>query len=147
MNTWPWMESDVGEQPVLAVQQRRPGLVQHLWPAALRQDQPGAGKDAQDHHDGGGQQPLEQVQPVRQESERAPPFGFPDERECEQEGGDQQENVHAAGYPAQPHMVGNHHQHGERPEPLDLGPEGRLPALGRFPCCVGGSVYCHRGSH
>ena len=48
-------------------------------------------------------------------------FDLPDEGKGQQECGDEQEDVHAAGDPPQPDVVGHHHQHGEGPEPLDLG--------------------------
>jgi hypothetical protein len=119
----------VGKQPVLAVKQRSPGLVQYFGPAALRQDQPGAGEHAEDDHDGGGQQPLEEVQPVRRQREGTSGLGLPDEGQGEEERGNEQEDVHAAGYPAQPYVVGHHHQDGQGAESLDLGPEGGCPGL------------------
>ena len=148
MNTWPWMDSDqkcwqragsgvvlgvvvhggVGEQPVLPVQQGRPGLVQHLRPAALRQDQPRSGQHPKDDHDGGGQQPLEQVQPVAEEAEGPPASAFRTKDRVSRKAEMSRKMSTPPGYPAQPHVVGHHHQDGERTEPLDLGPEGGFPA-------------------
>ena len=76
----------VRQEPVLPVQQGGPGLFKDVGPAALRQDGPGAGEDAENHHDDGGQQALEQMQPVAEQPQRRAAFDFPREAECHQEG-------------------------------------------------------------
>ena len=69
----------VRQQPVLSVEQGGPGLVQDVRPAALREDEPGAGQDAEDDHDGGREQPLEQVEPVAHQAQGLAAFDLPGE--------------------------------------------------------------------
>ena len=138
----------VRQEPVLPVQQGRPGLFKDVGPAALRQDGPGAGEDAEDHHDDGGQQALEQMQPVAQQPQRRAAFDLPREAECHQEGRNEEEDVHAAGDPAQPHVVRDHHEDREGAKALDFGAVACFS--GRRRTCVrpwrgdGGSLVRHK---
>ena len=109
--------------PVLPVEQRRPRLGQNVGPPALRDEGPRGGQDRQEDHDDGGQQPLENVQPVPQQFERFAVFELPREGERQQEGRDQQEDIHSPGNPAEPDVVGRHHEHCQGPQALHLGTE------------------------
>jgi hypothetical protein len=116
----------VGQQPVLPVEEGRPRLVEDVGPAALRQDQPGSGQHTENHDDGGRDQPLEEVQPVAHEAQRRALLHLADEGHGQQECGDEEEDVHAAGNPAKPHVVRDHHEHRQGAKALDLGPVARL---------------------
>ena len=124
----------------------------HAWSSTSgqrlsRQDQPGAGQDAEDDHNDGGQQPLEQVEPVAQQPQRLAAFDLAGEAEGHQECRDQQEDVDAAGDAAEPDVVGDHHEDREGAEALDLGPvAGFCAHLGtRVRCLRAGR--CSLGRH
>ena len=88
--------------------------------------------------DDGGQQPPEQVQPVPHKVHGAALFVPAGELQRHEERGDQQEDIDAAGNPAEPDVVADHHQDGEGTKALDFGaelrlsgPAARLPVAGR----------------
>ena len=94
------------------------------------------------------------MHPVAEEIEG---FAFVDlahEGEREQEGGDEEEDVHAAGDFADPDMVKHHEEHGEGAQALDFGAEssrfdeffeGVVVGFACFDAARGGGVGSLRG--
>ena len=124
-----------GKLPVLPVHQGCPRLGEDVRPPALRDKCPGTGEDCQqDDHDGG-QQSLENVEPVPHKLQWRAAFELAGEGQRQQESRDQQEDVHSAGDLAEPDMVSRNHEHSQGTQALDFRAEtgfGLLPGGGRL---------------
>nr|WP_239100040.1 hypothetical protein [Phycicoccus sp. CSK15P-2] len=110
----------LGEHPVLDVR-RGPGRVdEHRAPPGRRQQEPHGDHGGGHDHGRRRQQPLEDPEPVPTQVHAFLSLQPADQAAGEEERGEEEEHVHTAGDPPQPHVVGDDEQHRERTEALDV---------------------------
>ncbi len=128
----------VRQLPVLQEQQRRDRLPDGRHPPVLRQQpEPGHHPRGQDHRHRR-QEPGELPSPGGEHVDPAPRRG-PVQATGDEEAGDQEEHVDAAGDPADPDVVDDHQQHRQRAQALQLRTEpGTRGTAGRRSGAGGG---------
>lgn len=113
-----------GQDPVLGVRDGPDGVDEQASPADRgEEEQPGRDRDG--HDDGCRRhQSVEDPHPVAGHVDPLPGIQPSHEASREEERRDEEEDVDAAGHPAQPHVVGDGEQHGKGPQPFDVPPTG-----------------------
>jgi hypothetical protein len=107
------------ELPVLQEQRSGGDLAYGLVPAPLGQEQDRRDQGREQHRHRGREQPHGHPAPAPGQVERAV-FGSADELICQQEAGDDEEDVDAAGDPAEPDVVDDDQPHREGAQALQL---------------------------
>jgi hypothetical protein len=116
------------ERPVLEVQARGHGLRDDVVAAGLGQQQPAHEQDRQQHHGGGGEEPAREPRQERHGPDAAVAFDGAEQGSGDEEAGQEQEDVDAAGDPAEPDVVDGDEEDREGAQSLEFRAE---PGTGR----------------